>query len=132
MKRIKPWIVLALVFIAGVVAGVGGSRYAVRKIIDEATNKPEIVAARLERGLNRQLALTPEQKPRVHEIVEHSQQELVALRKEFQPRLATILKRGERDIRAVLTEEQREKFDRMLKKKPVLPASARFDATPAK
>jgi hypothetical protein len=118
MKWLKPSIVLTLVFAAGIIVGVGGAHLAVKKIVDEAMKRPEIVAAKIERDLNRKLELTPEQKPKLHEIVMRSNEDLQQLRWEFQPRLGRILKRSEGDIRAMLTETQQKKFDQILKNKP--------------
>ena len=131
MKWLKPTIVLTLVFAAGIIVGVGGTHLAVKRIVDEAMKRPDIVAAKIERDLNRKLELTPEQRPRLHEIVMRSNEELQQLRWEFQPRLGRILKRSEGDIRAMLTESQGKKFDQLLKNKPLL-ANAPVNAVPAK
>jgi hypothetical protein len=131
MKWLKPSIVLTLVFAAGIMVGVGGTRFAVKKIVDEAMKRPDIVAAKIERDLNRKLELTPEQKPKLHEIVMRSNEELQQLRWEFQPRLGRILKRSEGDIRAILTEAQQKKFEQLLKSKPSF-ASAPVNAMPVK
>jgi len=132
MKRLRPWIVIVLVFVAGVIVGVGGTRFAVKKIIDQAMQRPEIVAAKIEKDLTRELKLTEEQKPKLHDIITRGHEELQQLRGEFQPRLRQVLKRSEREIRAMLTDDQRDRFDRMLKKKPIVPSAERFDATPAR
>jgi Spy/CpxP family protein refolding chaperone len=128
MKKLKPWLVLGLVFAAGVVVGVGGTRVAVKRIIEQATAQPEWVAGRIERGLVRELRITPDQRPKLHEIVMRSHGELQELRREVRPRLGQILKRSEGDIRALLNERQQQRFDEMLKKRAVLPQPARFDA----
>jgi hypothetical protein len=121
MKALKPWIVLGLVFIAGIAVGVGGTRFFIRRVVEQVATRPAIVANRIERELVRELRLTPEQRPKVHEIVMRRHEDLQQLRKDFQPRLVGILKQSEREIRDVLDEGQREKFDHMLKAKPLLP-----------
>lgn len=121
MKQLKPWIVIGLVFVAGVVVGVAGTRLSVRKVIERAALNPDLVRARIERNLARELKLTPEQRPKIHEIMVRSRDEVQRLRSDFQPRLGAILKRSEGEIRDVLNEAQRQKFDRMVKKKPILP-----------
>ena len=130
MKKLKPWLVLGLVFAAGIVVGVAGTRVAVNRIVERATNNSEWVADKVERGLARELRITPEQRPKLHEIVVRRHSELQQLRAELRPRLGQILKRSEGDIRALLTEAQQQRFDRMLKKRPMAPTAARVDATP--
>lgn len=126
MKVLKILILLGLVFAAGVIAGVTGTRFAVKKVVEQATKKPEVVRAKLEVELARQLKLTPEQRPKVHEIVGRGFDDIQQLRRDFQPRLGVILKRSEREIREVLDEQQKVKLDLMLKKKSAqVPALAR-------
>ena len=121
MKRLQPWIVLGLVFAAGIVVGICGTRIAVKRIIVRAAADPTLVRDRIEREFARELRLTPEQRPKVHEIFQHSHEEIRTLRQDFQPRVAQVLKRSEEEIRAVLNDTQREKFERWLKKKPFVP-----------
>jgi len=128
MKVLKIFILLGLVFAAGVIAGVAGTRFAVKKVVEQATQKPEVMRIRLEVQLARELKLTPEQRPKVHEIVGRGFDDLQQLRHDFQPRLGGILKRSEREIREVLDERQKLKLDLMLRKKaPAMPALARPD-----
>lgn len=121
MTRLKPWIVLSLVFVTGIVVGIAGTRIAVKRIIARTTANPELVRERIEREFARELRLTPEQRPKVHEIFQRSHEEIRTLRQDFQPRVADVLKRSEQEIRAVLNDAQREKFDRWLEKKPFVP-----------
>ncbi len=126
MKALKVLALLGLVFAAGVVAGVTGTRFAVKKVIEQATQKPEVVRVKLEVELTRTLKLTPEQRPKVLEIIGRGFEDIQQLRGDFRPRLGAILKRSEREIREVLDERQKVKLDLMLKKKsPSVPALAR-------
>jgi Spy/CpxP family protein refolding chaperone len=130
MKKLRPWIVIALVFAAGLIVGAGGTRFAIRKVIERVMNDPSLVQDKIERNLARELKLTPDQRSQVHEIVERSQGELRQLRAEFRPRLGQILRRSEREIRAVLKDAQQEKFDRLLKRKPIVPPDLDGAASP--
>jgi Spy/CpxP family protein refolding chaperone len=121
MKALKVSLVLGLVFAVGVVVGAVGAKVAVQKVVEQATRRPEMLRARIEREFVRELKLTPEQRPKVHDIFVRSHEEIQGLRKDFQPRLSAILKRSEREIREVLHEEQREKFDRLIKRRPIVP-----------
>jgi sugar-specific transcriptional regulator TrmB len=112
MKKLKPWLVLALVFAAGVVAGSVTTRLAVRHFVLKAIAQPETLRDRVERELVRRLDLTEAQKPKVHAALTRAQERLQALRAEFQPRLKEILDDAGDEIRATLTPEQRERFER--------------------
>ena len=129
MKKLKPWIVLVLVFAAGVIVGVGGTRFAIRRVIDRVLSNPSLVQARLERDLTRQLRLSAGQQREVHAALERSQGELRQVRDEFRPRIGRILKRSETDIRAVLNEAQQERFDRLLQRRPIVPPAFRAAAS---
>ena len=130
MKQIKPWIVIGLVFVAGIIVGVSATRLAVRKVIERVATNPDVLRERIERNLARELTLTPEQRPKVHEIVVRSRDEIQELRSEFQPRVGGILKRSEREIRDVLNDAQQQKFDLMLKRRPILPPALAKPAPP--
>jgi hypothetical protein len=130
MKHLKPWIVIGLVFVAGIIVGVAMTRLAVRKVIQRVVTNPDIIRERMERNLARELKLTPEQRPKIHEIVARSRDDIQEVRGEFQPRVSGILKRSESEIRGVLNDAQREKFDLMLKRKPILPPALANPARP--
>jgi len=112
MKTLKPWLVLALVFVAGVLVGAVGTRLAVRHFVRTAIAQPEMLRERLERELVRRLDLTDEQKPRVRAALTRAHERVQALRAEFQPRLREILDDAGAEISATLTPEQRERFER--------------------
>jgi hypothetical protein len=118
MKVLKIITLLCLVFAAGVIVGVAGTRFAVKKVIEQASKKPEVFRAKVEVALVRELKLTPEQRPKVREIVGRGFADLQQLRGDFQPRIGAILKRTEGEIRVVLDERQKVKFDLMLKNRP--------------
>lgn len=119
MKVFKISILLGLVFFAGVMVGAGGAHFAVRKVVEQASKKPELVRARLEMDFGRQLKLTAGQRPKVHEIMVRRFDDIQQLRSEFQPKLGLILTRSEQELREVLDERQRVKLDSMIKKRPL-------------
>ncbi|MCX8091904.1 MAG: hypothetical protein N3I86_13395 [Verrucomicrobiae bacterium] len=112
MKTLKPWLVLALVFLAGVAVGAVGTRLAVRHFVRTALAQPETLRDRIERDLMGRLALTEEQKPRVRAALKRAHERWQALRAEFQPRLREILDDAGDEITATLTPEQRERFEK--------------------
>ncbi len=121
MKALKVSLVLGLVFAAGLAVGAVGVKFAVQQAVEQAARRPELARNRLEAELTRDLKLTPEQRPKVHEIFVRRHEEIAAVRKDSQPRLAAILKRSDRELRAVLDETQQEKFDRLIKRRPFAP-----------
>lgn len=110
MKRFKPWIVLALVFVAGVAVGVVATRIVVRRFVQAALTQPEKLRDRIELQMSRRLALTPEQREKIHGALVHAQDRIHGLRAETQPRFNLILSDARDEIAAVLTPEQKEKF----------------------
>jgi Spy/CpxP family protein refolding chaperone len=121
MKAFKVSLVLGLVFAAGVVVGAVVAKYAVQQVVEQAARRPDELRNRQEREFVRELNLTPEQRPKVHEILVRRHEELAAVRKNFQPQLGAIIRRSDRELRAVLDETQQEKFDRLIKRRSFAP-----------
>ncbi len=120
MKKLKPILLIVLVFASGVVAGVVGTRLVVRRMVQTAFQNPEIIRERIENDLAVELSLTPEQRPKVHEVIIRSHEEIRKLREDLQPRFIETMKRAENEIAATLTPEQKEKFEKMAKEKKML------------
>jgi len=112
MKRFRPWLVVALVFLAGAVFGVVATRIVVRHIVRTAILQPERMRERIERDLTRKLKLTEEQRPNVHATLIQAHERLQALRQEFQPRFVLIITQAQQEVSAVLAPEQRERFEK--------------------
>lgn len=71
--------------------------------------------------LERQLRLTPEQRARVDKIMVDGQERVRELRSRIDPELRKELQQTREQIRAVLTPEQREQFEQMMKRSPRRP-----------
>ncbi len=113
MNKLKPVLLLALVFFAGIAIGVAGTRIAVRHFVRQAIQHPEIIRGKIERDLTRKLRLDPQQRLKVREILIGSHDKLKALRQEFRPRFAVIVQGAQDEISAVLTPEQQKKFEQL-------------------
>ncbi len=123
MNRLKVWLVISLIFCAGFAAGVLVTKTVTRRIIRTALAHPEFVRERIERSLDRELGLDSRQRAEVHEIMVRSHEQLKDLRRGFQPRVRSLLAETRNAIAAVLTPEQRQRFEKLLAKRP-LPAVA--------
>jgi len=73
-----------------------------------------------------ELDLTPEQRTNIEQIVRESQERTRALWEEFSPKLRAEYKSAQQEIRKVLTEEQRAKFEELMKQhRPPKPEGSR-------
>jgi hypothetical protein len=111
--KLKSWLVIGLVFIAGFGAGVVVTRGVVRNFVQQAVNNPDHVRELIERRLTRRLDLDAGQREKIHTILTESQSELRALRGEFRPQFMAIVTNTEERVSAVLTEEQRARYDKV-------------------
>ena len=109
MNKFKPALALLLVFVAGAVFGVVGTRMVVRSVIQEVIKHPNLAQERIELNLVKKLKLNPEQKAKVHEVLVDSQKQIRPLRMESM----NILSNAQVKISDILTEEQRRLFDKM-------------------
>ena len=116
MKTLKLIALLALVFTAGAVAGVVGTRIAVRRLMREAILHPERVQAVIERDLDRQLRLDNEQQVQLHQILLDAHGQLRDLRLQYRPQLVGIMSNANHQITVILTLDQRQKFEDLKKK----------------
>jgi|SRR6266536_271832 len=120
MKNFKSWLLLLLVFFAGVSVGVVGTGAVVRQVVRRIASNPDLVRERIGRELERKLDLSAEQRTKVRQVLLKSHERIKSLRREFQPRFFAIVEQAEADISATLTPEQREKFQRLIKEKEPL------------
>ena len=111
MNKVKAWVLILLVFCAGFAGGVVVTRGVVRHFVCRAILQPNFVREAVERRIDVKLRLDKEQRAKVHDVLVDTQGELTSLRQEFQPRFLAIMNRAQTNIAAVLTPEQREKFD---------------------
>jgi hypothetical protein len=110
MKKLKVWLVVAGVFVAGFAAGAVVTRVVVRHLIERIATHPDRMRVLVEKRLTARLRLDPEQHRQVDQILTNTEGELKALRREFAPRFVSILTNAESEISALLTPEQRERF----------------------
>lgn len=67
--------------------------------------------------LERQLRLTPEQRDQVHKLLNEGQERIRELRQKIEPQVRQEMQRTHEQIQALLTAEQREQFQRLMKQR---------------
>lgn len=82
------------------------------------TQPPGLLSREFIQILERQLQLTPEQRERIGRIMVEGQERVRELRSRIDPDLRKELQQTKEQIRAVLTPEQREQFEQMMKRSP--------------
>ncbi len=111
MKKLKPWLLILLVFGAGFAGGVVVTRGVIRHFVRQAINDPNFMRDKIERRLAARLRLDPGQRAEVHTVLVNTQHDLAGLREEFQPRFLTTMNDGQAKIAAILTPVQLQKFE---------------------
>ena len=110
MKYLKPVALLLLVFIAGICVGVVGTRIAIKRYIRQAIRQPELIRLRVERDLNRELNLTPDQQQKLDDILLNLQQDIARARAERQPKARVLFADAQRRFSEILTPDQQQKL----------------------
>ena len=104
---------LALVFFAGAVVGVVGTRAVVRRAVSRAFLHPEEVQMFMERNLTRRLRLDNDQQAKLHQILSDTHGQLKDLRQQYRPQLVEIFSNANEQINLMLTPEQQARFERL-------------------
>ena len=113
MKNWKSILLLGLVFFAGAMAGVVGTRTFIRRAVQQAVAHPEKVQAAMEQNLTRKLRLDRGQQAQLHEIMTESRTQMRELRKDFQPQLLAVIHGTDGKISALLKPEQLARYEKL-------------------
>jgi len=112
VNRPTAALVVVLLFVSGLVIGVMGTHlYYFYHLRGPRGGPPGPGAGFIVGAMERDLGLSPEQAREVRAIIERARQRGFELRRDTLPRMHEIMEATTRDIRAVLTPEQRERFD---------------------
>jgi Spy/CpxP family protein refolding chaperone len=107
-------LLLAATFITGIVAGIAADRMV---LVREGRILPRegmrFVSARIVRAMDRELDLTDAQRADVEKILAARQSRIERVWKDLRPQIRAEIDRTNREIEAVLTEEQKPKFRKL-------------------
>ncbi len=117
MKKWKIWLVIAAVFVSGVVIGsaVEGlyMRHRIGGILHEGLPAMRKV---IMHKLTAELNLTADQQDEINEIVEETQLQLQQLHAQYRPQMENIINTGIASIKTKLSSEQQKKLDELYEK----------------
>jgi len=113
MKTFKLLLLVGLVFLAGAMAGVVGTRIAIRHWLRSALQRPQMVQTLIERRLQQRLRLDANQQAQVHQILTDARGQLKNLRQEYRPQIVLIVSNADVEISTLLTPAQRQRFEKM-------------------
>lgn len=113
MQKLKIGLVIALIYVAGAATGVVATRAVVRHMVAAAVQNPQRVKVLIEKRLTRKLKLDSAQQTKVEQILDQNQNDLRSLRQDFGPRFQAIMLKTEGEISAILTPEQRQRFEKL-------------------
>jgi hypothetical protein len=113
MSRSKARVIILAVFLLGAVAG-GLSMNLYERLTGSANRPGQWGKDGLLKKLNDRLHLTPEQFEQVRTIVNETDEEYSEIRRAVGPRFDAVRQKSREQIRALLTKEQSEEFDRMI------------------
>ncbi len=113
MKTWKPILLLLAVFLAGIFIGVAGTRFVVRRSVQQAIIHPERAQWFVERDLAKRLHLNKQQQTKIRAILTDTRTQLQALRKEYQPQAQSLLIKADAQITPLLNPQQLKRYDRL-------------------
>ncbi len=112
MKNWKSILVLMLVFVAGIVVGVVGTRTVVRHFVQRAIAHPERVQLFIEKEMKWKLRLDDSQQVKLHEILTDSRGQMRELRQQYQPQMVLVWSNTDSQISALLTPDQLARYEK--------------------
>ena len=112
MTRLKIWLVVLGVFILGCVTGAAlDSVYRIKARDDRGGEHGRRDRKDVFDEMKRDLNLNDQQATEIHAILDATRNEYRQLRNEIEPRYDAIRQQGRARIRALLNQEQQQKFD---------------------
>ena len=104
-------LLVAVAFVAGALMGFAGGR--VYSLWRPFGHHPDFIRDGILRHLDRELNLTPQQHDRIAQIMDQHHKRMLDLSSGIRPQMRQELDNANREIEAVLTPEQRSRFEKM-------------------
>ena len=121
MKQTKSILLLLLVFTAGVVMGVVGTRAVLRHAIRQTIAHPDRAQLILEAEVSRRLRLDDDQQAKLHDIMAQAHLQMREIRQQMRPQTQLVVSNVNAQISAMLTPEQSHRYEKLKEDKaPVL------------
>ncbi|MBI4375059.1 MAG: hypothetical protein HY549_01290 [Elusimicrobia bacterium] len=114
----RHWRILLFVaiFLSGAICGAGLSAFIIHRAVRQAVARPELRVQRATRFLTRRLKLDNSQQEQTRAVLERQALEFNKLRLEVWPRVLQRLDLSEREIAALLSPAQRQKWEKMARR----------------
>jgi Spy/CpxP family protein refolding chaperone len=117
MKRWKTWLVIAAVFVSGVIIGAAiGGLYMNHRIGGFLHGGAPAMRKVIMKKLTTELNLTEDQQDEIDEIIEETQLQLQQLRAKYRPQMEDIVNTGIATMKTRLSAEQQKKLDTLYAK----------------
>jgi hypothetical protein len=110
MKNFKPILLLALVFIAGVVIGAVANRSFVRHAVRQTALHPDMAQKVFEQQVDHRLRLDNDQQAKLHDIFATAHLKTREIRLEIRPEMLQVASNIDLQISAMLTAEQMRRY----------------------
>jgi hypothetical protein len=108
----KSILLLVLVFAAGIVVGVVGTRTVIRHFVQRAIAQPERFQLYVEREMKWKLRLDDSQQVKLHAILTDSRGQMRELRQQIHPQMVLVWSNADTQISAMLTPEQLARYEK--------------------
>ncbi len=113
MKRSTALAAVFAIFLVGLAGGIAGTRLVYSQKLEANSERVPFLAphymGRLEKGLD----LSPDQREAIGRILRETHREAESLRHEIRPRIHRLMEEAQDKIKAILTEEQRQRFEEL-------------------
>ncbi len=117
MKKWRVWLVVAIVFVSGIIIGATGTgfyfQHTFRGILHQG---PSAVRNVIMKKLTAELNLTKDQQEEIGDILEETQFQLQQLRVRYHPQMEEIINNGVATMKTRLSAEQQKKLDALYEK----------------
>lgn len=115
MKNVRPIYCILTVFVLGILCGVLGTHLFYNCRMDSILcARGQSREERLVNRLDRRLDLDAGQMEKVRGIVRETQEEIKVIRRQIRPQMDAAIDKSKMKISAILTPEQRKKYEQMI------------------